>query len=213
MLLLGLHPVEDAAAARRGADGRRRAPGAAEAVTGTSTSRRHSPGVTTWSRATTTRARSSGRRRRDRPHPRGGPHRRARQDRGRRRDATPADDIVIATGSDPVIPPVDGLRELEGVWTNREVTGLKPSSRTGCWCSAAGRWASRWRRRCARMGTSVALVEGSEHLLPREPRPLGEALGKALASEGIELHFGQHASRGRVARARTTCSSSPTARS
>src|SRR5512134_2728234 len=32
--------------------------------------------------------------------------------------------IVISTGSDPVIPPVPGLRELAGVWTNREATGL-----------------------------------------------------------------------------------------
>src|SRR5512134_2502207 len=32
--------------------------------------------------------------------------------------------VVIATGSDPVIPPVPGLRELDGVWTNREATGL-----------------------------------------------------------------------------------------
>jgi pyruvate/2-oxoglutarate dehydrogenase complex dihydrolipoamide dehydrogenase (E3) component len=45
-----------------------------------------------------------------------------------------------------------------------------------------------------RMGASVALVEGQEHLLPREPRPLGEALGEALAVDGVELHFGQHAS-------------------
>ncbi len=36
-----------------------------------------------------------------------------------------ADHVVLATGSDPVIPPIDGLRELEGVWTNREVTGMK----------------------------------------------------------------------------------------
>jgi len=27
--------------------------------------------------------------------------------------------LVIATGSDPVFPPVPGLAELEGVWTNR----------------------------------------------------------------------------------------------
>src|SRR5437764_5512594 len=33
--------------------------------------------------------------------------------------------IVIATGSEPVIPPIQGLRELEGVWTNREATGVR----------------------------------------------------------------------------------------
>jgi pyruvate/2-oxoglutarate dehydrogenase complex dihydrolipoamide dehydrogenase (E3) component len=45
-----------------------------------------------------------------------------------------------------------------------------------------------------RMGASVALVEGADRLLPREPAPVGETLGEALSSEGIELCFGQHAS-------------------
>jgi pyruvate/2-oxoglutarate dehydrogenase complex dihydrolipoamide dehydrogenase (E3) component len=44
-----------------------------------------------------------------------------------------------------------------------------------------------------RMGASVALVEGMDHLLPREPKPLGDALGAALTADGIELHFGEHA--------------------
>ena len=41
-------------------------------------------------------------------------------------DGTPhtAEHVVVATGSDPAIPPVPGLRELPGVWTDREVTGL-----------------------------------------------------------------------------------------
>ena len=34
--------------------------------------------------------------------------------RGRRRSGTPRDHVVLATGSDPVIPPVPGLRELDG---------------------------------------------------------------------------------------------------
>ena len=45
-----------------------------------------------------------------------------------------------------------------------------------------------------RMGASMALVEGMDHVLPREPKPLGEALGSALEADGIELHFGEHAS-------------------
>src|SRR2546423_14618695 len=36
-----------------------------------------------------------------------------------------AQHIVVATGADPIVPPVPGLRELDGVWTNREVTGMK----------------------------------------------------------------------------------------
>ena len=33
-----------------------------------------------------------------------------------------ADHVVLANGADPVMPPVPGLRELDGVWTNREAT-------------------------------------------------------------------------------------------
>src|ERR687885_1421010 len=33
--------------------------------------------------------------------------------------------VVVATGSDPVVPPIPGLRELPGIWTNREVTAMK----------------------------------------------------------------------------------------
>src|SRR5689334_17284273 len=36
-----------------------------------------------------------------------------------------ADNVVLANGADPVIPPIPGLRELEGIWTNREATGMK----------------------------------------------------------------------------------------
>jgi pyruvate/2-oxoglutarate dehydrogenase complex dihydrolipoamide dehydrogenase (E3) component len=33
--------------------------------------------------------------------------------------------VVVATGSEPIIPPVPGLHDLEGIWTNREVTAMK----------------------------------------------------------------------------------------
>src|SRR5437762_5454336 len=36
-----------------------------------------------------------------------------------------ADHVVLANGADPVVPPVPGLRELDGVWTNREATSMK----------------------------------------------------------------------------------------
>src|SRR5690348_16789719 len=36
-----------------------------------------------------------------------------------------AEHVVLANGADPVVPPVPGLQDVEGVWTNREVTGMK----------------------------------------------------------------------------------------
>src|SRR5215475_7502803 len=36
-----------------------------------------------------------------------------------------AEHVVVAAGADPIVPPVPGLRELEGIWTNREATGMK----------------------------------------------------------------------------------------
>ncbi|PWU17295.1 MAG: dihydrolipoamide dehydrogenase [Candidatus Rokuibacteriota bacterium] len=101
--------------------------------------------------------------------------------------------IVIATGSDPVIPPIPGLREAEGVWTNREVTGMKEVPKRML-VLGGGPVGVEMAQAVARMGSSVALVEGMEHLLPREPRRLGEALAQALEMDGIELCFGQHAS-------------------
>ncbi len=101
--------------------------------------------------------------------------------------------IVIATGSEPVIPPIPGLRELEGVWTNREVTAVKEVPKRLV-VLGAGPVGVEMAQAMRRLGAAVALVEGMEHVLPREPRPLGEAVGQALEADGIELHFGQHAS-------------------
>jgi pyruvate/2-oxoglutarate dehydrogenase complex dihydrolipoamide dehydrogenase (E3) component len=105
--------------------------------------------------------------------------------------------IVLATGSDPVIPPIPGLAEAEGVWTNREATALTEVPRR-LLVLGGGPVGVEMAQAVRRMGASVALVEGQDHVLPREPKPLGDSLGDALAAEGIELCFGQHASAVRV---------------
>jgi pyruvate/2-oxoglutarate dehydrogenase complex dihydrolipoamide dehydrogenase (E3) component len=45
----------------------------------------------------------------------------------------------------------------------------------------------------ATLGATVDLVEGMNHLLPREPDALGEALAEALASERLRIHLGHRA--------------------
>ena len=107
--------------------------------------------------------------------------------------------IVLATGSDPVFPPIPGLDRLEGVWTNREATGLKEVPRR-LLVLGAGPVGVEMAQAIRRMGAEVALVEGERRVLSREPEPLGAALGEVLANEGIELCLGQRALRARVER-------------
>ena len=104
--------------------------------------------------------------------------------------------VVLATGSDPVIPPVTGLRELDGIWTNREVTGMKAVPRR-LLILGGGPVGAEMAQVVLRLGGEVALVEGAEHVLAREPAPLGEALGEVLRREGIELLLGVRAAAAR----------------
>jgi len=104
--------------------------------------------------------------------------------------------VVVATGSDAVIPPVPGLRETPGVWTNREVTGMKAVPRR-LLILGGGPVGAEMAQAVRRLGGEVALAEGAEHLLAREPAPLGEALGEVLRRDGVELFLGRHATAAR----------------
>jgi len=104
--------------------------------------------------------------------------------------------VVIATGADPVIPPIPGLRELDGLWTNREVTGMREVPRRVV-ILGAGSVGVEMAQALVRLGASVALVGSGERVLPREPRALGEAVGEALAADGVELELGRRATAAR----------------
>jgi pyruvate/2-oxoglutarate dehydrogenase complex dihydrolipoamide dehydrogenase (E3) component len=98
--------------------------------------------------------------------------------------------VVLATGSDPIIPPVDGLADVD-YWTNRDGTGLKavPESVVVLGGGPVGVELAQALRR---FGAEVTIVEGAR-LLAREGREAGDAIGKQLKAEGIELHLGVHA--------------------
>jgi pyruvate/2-oxoglutarate dehydrogenase complex dihydrolipoamide dehydrogenase (E3) component len=100
-----------------------------------------------------------------------------------------ADDIVLATGAEPIIPPIRGLRELEGLWTSREATAMKAVPRR-LLVLGGGRVGVELAQAVRRLGGEVVLSERSERVLPSEPEPLGEALGEVLRRDGIELVLG-----------------------
>ncbi len=107
-----------------------------------------------------------------------------------------AEHIVIATGAAPFVPPVPGLRELDGLWGTREATSMKavPRRLLVLGGGAAGVELAQVVRR---LGGQVMVVEGADRVLPREAAPLGQALSEALRRDGIELMLGKHAAAAR----------------
>jgi pyruvate/2-oxoglutarate dehydrogenase complex dihydrolipoamide dehydrogenase (E3) component len=107
-----------------------------------------------------------------------------------------AEHIVLANGAEPFIPPIPGLRELDGIWTNREATAMKAVPRR-LLVLGGGPVGTEMAQAVRRLGGEVALIEGAEHILSREPAPLGEALGEVLRRDGIKLLLGVHATAAR----------------
>ena len=97
--------------------------------------------------------------------------------------------VVIATGAEPIVPPVPGLRELDGVWTNREVTAMTAVPRHLV-ILGGGPVGVEMAQAVRRLGGEVSIVDMAEHVLGNEPAPLGEALGDVLRREGIDLLLG-----------------------
>ena len=96
--------------------------------------------------------------------------------------------LMIATGSVPSIPPIDGLDGVE-YWTNREATSVReiPPSVV---VLGAGPVGCELAQLFARMGARVALADIADRLLPRDHPDAGSLLHDALAEEGIAIHLG-----------------------
>lgn len=96
--------------------------------------------------------------------------------------------IVIATGSQTRLPPVEGLEEA-GYWTNREATtlGELPGSAVVLGGGPVGIELGQF---MARMGVDVTLVQAGERLLGREEPRVSELLADRLREDGVEVRLG-----------------------
>jgi pyruvate/2-oxoglutarate dehydrogenase complex dihydrolipoamide dehydrogenase (E3) component len=100
--------------------------------------------------------------------------------------------VVVATGSGPAMPPIDGLKEARP-WTNREVTTAKqpPGRLTILGGGVVGvEMAQAW----SGLGSHVTLIEGGERLLAREEPFAGEDVEKSLSERGVDIRKGVKAS-------------------
>ena len=99
--------------------------------------------------------------------------------------------IILATGSEAVVPPIPGLMEA-GYWTNREATDLTeiPESAVVIGGGAVGIELGQF---LARFGSRVTLVQGAERLADREAAEIGDYLYEILTDDGIDVRLGAHA--------------------
>ena len=104
--------------------------------------------------------------------------------------------VVVATGADPIVPPIPGLVGLNGIWTNREATAMTEVPRR-LLILGGGPVGVEIAQAVRRLGGEVILVDSAERVLNREPAPLGVALGDVLRRDGIELVLETRVTRGR----------------
>jgi dihydrolipoamide dehydrogenase len=103
------------------------------------------------------------------------------------------DELMVATGSVPVMPPIGGLAEV-GAWTSREGTSAEavPESLIVVGGGAVGCELSQF---YARAGSRVTVVQSGDYLLPRIDRDAGELLASLFEEEGIDVRLNAHAER------------------
>ncbi|MBV9717682.1 MAG: NAD(P)/FAD-dependent oxidoreductase [Solirubrobacterales bacterium] len=100
--------------------------------------------------------------------------------------------VIVATGSDPVIPPIDGLARA-GYWTNREATTFSEPPESVI-ILGGGPVGIELAQLMHRFGAEVHLIEAAERLLAREDERVGELVLEALRDEGIDVRLGAEAS-------------------
>jgi dihydrolipoamide dehydrogenase len=96
--------------------------------------------------------------------------------------------VAVCTGSEPAVPPVDGLAGIDP-WTPREATSAKEApgrlivlggGYVGCEMALA------WQA----LGSQVTLLQRGPRLLPRLEPVAGESVASGLRARGVEVRLG-----------------------
>ncbi len=106
-----------------------------------------------------------------------------------------AEHIIVATGSDATIPPIEGLGDVP-VWTNREATTLKEVPERVVFVGG-GPVGVELGQMFARFGARVTIVQSADRLIDREEPRVGELIASALAEDRIDIRVGRKVTRAR----------------
>jgi pyruvate/2-oxoglutarate dehydrogenase complex dihydrolipoamide dehydrogenase (E3) component len=98
-------------------------------------------------------------------------------------------DLVIATGGEPVAPPIEGLSDV-AAWTTAEAL-TSPDLPRRLVILGGGPAGCELAQIYAAFGSQVTLAEAEDRLLPAEPAFAGEILADVLRRAGVDLRLGQ----------------------
>jgi pyruvate/2-oxoglutarate dehydrogenase complex dihydrolipoamide dehydrogenase (E3) component len=117
---------------------------------------------------------------------------------------TAARGVLLNTGTEPLVPPVDGLAETP-YWTNRDAVRAEelPAALAVLGGGAIG---AELAQVFARFGVSVTVIESADRLLPPEEPEASALLGEVFAGEGIRVLTGQRLERASYDEGRFTLS-------
>lgn len=101
--------------------------------------------------------------------------------------------LVIATGSEPVAPPIEGLADIQA-WTTAEALSC-PDLPRRLIILGGGPAGCELAQIYATFGSQVTLVEAEDCLLPAEPAFTGEILAETLRRAGVEIRVGSAATK------------------
>jgi len=95
--------------------------------------------------------------------------------------------LVVATGSSASAPPIPGLAQVD-YWTNREATTTNevPKSLIVLGGGVVGTELAQFFNR---LGSAVTIVQDIDHLLPRDDPAAGRLLQEVFEAEGIEIRL------------------------
>jgi pyruvate/2-oxoglutarate dehydrogenase complex dihydrolipoamide dehydrogenase (E3) component len=94
---------------------------------------------------------------------------------------------VIATGSSPSIPPIEGLDRTPFI-TNKEIFSLDHLPKSMA-ILGAGPIATEMAQAFCRLGTQVDVVQRSNQVLSKEDKDMAAEVMEALISEGVRIHL------------------------
>ncbi|HEX4063811.1 MAG TPA: NAD(P)/FAD-dependent oxidoreductase [Streptosporangiaceae bacterium] len=100
-------------------------------------------------------------------------------------------DLVIATGSEPVAPPIEGLTDVP-TWTSAEALTW-PDLPRRLIVLGAGPVGCELAQIYAAFGSQATLIETEEHVLPGEAKFAGEILADGLRRTGVDTRLGSAA--------------------